>query len=72
MFDPWVKTKSWLLSVIPAEAGIQYLQKVLDSRLRGNDVLRHEKVINYFDQDSSLKKSQVVCFYLQPSALSLL
>jgi hypothetical protein len=38
-FDAFVKSPKTLFSVIPAEAGIQSLQGVLDSRLRGSDGL---------------------------------
>jgi hypothetical protein len=38
-FDALVKSPKTLFSVIPAEAGIQSLQGLLDSRLRGSDGL---------------------------------
>jgi hypothetical protein len=38
--DVLLKSPKTLFSVIPAEAGIQSLQGLLDSRLRGSDDLR--------------------------------
>jgi hypothetical protein len=38
--DGFVKSRKKLFSVIPAEAGIQSFQGILDSRLRGRDDLR--------------------------------
>ena len=38
-FDAFAKSPKTLSSVIPAEAGIQSLQGLLDSRLRGSDGL---------------------------------
>jgi hypothetical protein len=38
-FDGFVKSPKTLFSVIPADAGIQSLQGLLDSRLRGSDGL---------------------------------
>jgi hypothetical protein len=35
--DDLVKSQKAPLSVIPAKAGIQYFQALLDSRLRGSD-----------------------------------
>ena len=36
-YDGLVKSRFYPLSVIPAKAGIQLNQEVLDSRLRGSD-----------------------------------
>jgi len=49
-FDAFVKSPKTLFSVIPAEAGIQSLQGLLDSRLRGSD-----------DREGFLRSHQV-CF----------
>jgi hypothetical protein len=35
--DGFVKSRKTPFSVIPAEAGIQEIQELLDSRLRGSD-----------------------------------
>jgi hypothetical protein len=43
-FDGHVKSTA---IVIPAKAGIQYYQTVLDSRLRGND--GYERLITFYD-----------------------